>query len=533
MSDVLSDTPSDVLIVGAGPTGLTLACDLARRGITCRVVEAAERPATASRAKTIQPRALEIADDLGVIDRVLRLGAVDVPTRRYDRERVLSEAAEVAVSTPAAGVPYPPVWLSQPQLESILRDRLAELGGQVEWGSAVSDLRQDAGSVTATVRTAAGQREIRARYVVGCDGGRSFVRQRMGAVLEGTSYGEHRWYLGDVRIDGLDRHCQHLWTSPEAGILSLFPLPGTDIWQFQASVPADEEEPTTPTLELFHRVFAERAGVPGVVIQDAGWRSLYKVNVCLVDRYRVGRVFLAGDAAHIHSPAGGQGMNTGIQDAYNLGWKLAAVLGGADAALLDTYERERRPVAQSVLDDSTSRLHAMMRAFGNGDGPTALRGLTDDFTTGLTIAYPDSPLTHHHHSPTRPGGPRAGDRAPDAPCVDAATGRGIRLFDLQRGPHWTLLTFDHDHNHDHGHGAAGWDAPVPLRAYRVTDDPTATGPGTVIDTEGQAHRIYDMREDGLVLIRPDGYIATRVSADQGEAAVRHATTLAAHPGRSR
>ncbi|MGW3562438.1 FAD-dependent oxidoreductase [Streptomyces sp. NPDC000941] len=513
-------TTSDVLIVGAGPTGLTLACDLARRGVTCRIVEAAERPSTASRAKTIQPRALEIADDLGVIDRVLELGAINVPTRRYDRERVISESVEVAVGTATPGVPYPPVWLSQPQLESVLRDRLAELGGQVEWGSAVSDLRQDADadSVTATVRTAAGQREIRARYLVGCDGGRSVVRQRMGAVLHGTSYADHRWYLGDVRIKGLDRHCQHLWAGPEHGILSLFPLPSTDIWQFQASVPADEQESGTPTLELFRRIFAERADLPNVELQDAGWRSLYQINVCLVDRYRVGRVFVAGDAAHIHSPAGGQGMNTGIQDAYNLGWKLAAVLGGADAALLDTYERERRPVAQAVLDDSTSRMHAMMRAFDDGDGSTALRGLTDDFTTGLTIAYPDSPLT------TRSNGLQAGDRAPDAPCRDAATGRELRLFDLLRGPHWTLLSFGG------GHGtAAAWDAPVPLRAYRVTDDPTATGPDTVIDTDGQAHRSYDMREDGLVLIRPDGYIAMRTAARQGDAALRHATALAAHP----
>ncbi|MGY0058316.1 FAD-dependent oxidoreductase [Streptomyces sp. LZ34] len=524
-------TLSDVLIVGAGPTGLTLACDLARRGITCRVVEAAERPSTASRAKTIQPRALEIADDLGVIDRVLRLGAIHVPTRHYDRERVVSEAVEVALGTSAPGVPYAPVWLSQPQLESILRDRLAELGGRVEWGSAVTDLRQDADSVTATVRTAAGPREVRARYLVGCDGGRSVVRQRVGAALRGTSYGDHRWYLGDVRIEGLDRHCQHLWASPEHGILSLFPLPGTDIWQFQASVPADEREPATPSLELFHRIFAERAGVPGVVLQDAGWRSLYKINVCLVDRYRVGRVFLAGDAAHIHSPAGGQGMNTGIQDSYNLGWKLAAVLGGADTTLLDTYEQERRPVAQAVLDDSTSRLHAVMGAFGNGDGPTALRGLTDDFTTGLTIAYPDSPLTHHRHLPSQPGSLRAGDRAPDAPCLDAATGRGLRLFDLLRGPHWTLLSFDR--GQDRGHDLAPGTPPetsVPLRTYRVTTDPTATGHGTVIDVEGIAHKTYDTDGDELVLIRPDGYLATRCAVDQGTDAMRRATALAAQGG---
>ncbi|MEU1666944.1 FAD-dependent oxidoreductase [Streptomyces sparsogenes] len=516
--------PTDVLIVGAGPTGLTLACDLARRGISCRVVERAERPSTASRAKTIQPRTLEIADDLGVIDRVLRLGVVHVPTRHYDRERVVSEAVETALGSSAPGVPYAPIWLSQPRFEAILRDRLAELGGRVEWGSAVSDLRQDADAVTATVRTAAGPREVRARYVIGCDGGRSLVRQRIGAVLEGTSYGNHRWHLGDVRVEGLDRHCQHLWSSPEHGILSLFPLPSTDIWQFQASVPADEQDPAQPSLELFRRIFAERAGVPGVTIRDADWLSLYKVNVCLADRYRAGRVFLAGDAAHIHSPAGGQGMNTGAQDAYNLGWKLAAVLGGADATLLDTYEQERRPVARAVLDDSTSRLHAVMRAFGEGDGSTAQRALTDDFTTGLTIAYPDSPLTRHHPLPPRPGRLQAGDRAPDAPCRDARTGREIRLFDLLRGPHWTLLSFDRGRRPEHDtrpHPALAVAPetpvpPVPLRTYRVTTDATATGPDTVIDTAGHAHRHYDVAShhldgDELVLIRPDGYIATRTT----------------------
>ncbi|MEU5103075.1 FAD-dependent monooxygenase [Streptomyces sp. NPDC021354] len=512
----MSDDVLDVLIVGAGPAGLTLACDLARRGIACRVVDGAERPSTASRAKTIQPRSLEVADDLGVIDRVLRLGTIDVPTRHYDRERVVSEAVEVAVGKPTPGAPYAPVWLSQPRFESILRDRLAELGGQVEWGSAATGLRQDAGSVTATVRTAAGRREIRARYLVGCDGARSLVRQRTGATLRGTSYPDQRWYLGDVRVAGLDRHCQHLWMSPEHGILSLFPLPSTDIWQLQASVPADEQQPVPPSLELFRHIFAERAGVPGLVIDDAGWQSLYKVNVCLVDRYRVGRVFLAGDAAHIHSPAGGQGMNTGIQDAYNLGWKLAAVLDGADAALLDTYEQERRPVAQSVLEDSTTRLHAMMRASGNGDGSDALRGLTDDFTTGLTIAYPDSPLTRHRHLPPRPEGPRAGDRAPDAPCLDAATGRERRIFDLLRGPHWTLLSFGHDHDHDHSHDPVrdliADETSVPLRTYRVTTDATATGPDTIFDADGHAHRLYNTDGDELVLIRPDGYIATRAHA---------------------
>ncbi|MFI9163369.1 FAD-dependent monooxygenase [Kitasatospora aureofaciens] len=484
-------TTTDVLIVGAGPVGMVLACDLARRGVSFRLVERSASPSTASRAKTLQPRTLEIADDLGIIDRVLAQGTTNIPTRHYDRARVVSEAVELAGGTPTPDAPYPPVWLSQPTFEQILRDRLAELGATIHWATEVTGLQQDEDGATATVRTPAGQSTVRARYVVGADGGRSTVRSLAGIELHGTSYPDQRWHLGDVRVTGLSRHCQHLWASAQDGLLSLFPLPGTDLWQFQASIPADQAEPEAPSLDLFRRIFATRADVPGVEIRAAEWLSLYKINVVLADHYRAGRIFLAGDAAHIHSPAGGQGMNTGTQDAYNLGWKLAAVLKGADPALLDTYEDERRPVARAVLDDSTARLGAVMRATRHNDGPRAQRGLTDEHTTGLAIAYPDSALTHD---------PEAGRRAPDAPCTDATTGRPTRLFDLLRGPHWTLLAF----------GATEVrQTPSGLRTFRVTTNPAATGPDTVIDTDGHAHRTYGITGDELVLIRPDGYIAAR------------------------
>ncbi|MGW4242292.1 FAD-dependent oxidoreductase [Nocardia sp. NPDC004722] len=497
-------TSADVLIVGAGPTGLTLAIDLARRGVDYRIVDRGEGPSTASRAKTIQPRALEVSDDLGVIDRVLELGQVHVPTRHYDRDRVISEAVEMAVGTTDPGVPYAPVWLSQPLFEQILRDRLAELGGQVEWQTEVTDMARTDQSVRVSMVAASRERRVEARYVVGCDGGRSVVRKQSGIALVGKSYGEHRWWLGDVRIEGLDRGRQHVWMSAEHGILSLFPLPSTDIWQFQASIPAAESEPAAPTVELFRRLFAAHAGLRDVTIDGAGWLSLYRINVALADRYRVGRVFLAGDAAHIHSPAGGQGMNTGIQDAYNLGWKLAAVLDGADESLLDTYELERRPVARSVLDDSTTRLHALMRSATDGSGASAVAGLTDDFTTGLNITYTDSPLTGPGSHDTHV---RAGGRAPDAIGVDASTGHRVRVFDLLRGPHWTLLTFDK------GDPAQPDTVGNPLttapRTIRITTDHTATGAATIIDNDGSIHRSFDISGSTTVLIRPDGYIATR------------------------
>lgn len=479
---------TDVLIVGAGPTGLTLACDLARRGVAHRVVERAREPSSASRAKTVQPRSIEVAGDLGIAGRVLDIGAVHIPTRHYDRDRVTSEAVEAAVGvSPSPAVPYPaPVWISQPHVEGALRDRLAELGGRVEFGMALTGLGQDADGVTVTLGT--GER-IRARYVVGCDGGRSTVRGLTGLTLEGTSYGTHRWYLGDVRLDGLERGRQHVWMSSADGVLSLFPLPGTEIWQFQASIPAGDDDPAEPSLELYRKIFADRAGVPGVALTDAGWLSLYRVNVCMVDHYREGRVLLAGDAAHIHSPGGGQGMNTGIQDAYNLGWKLAAVLAGAPATLLDTYEAERLPVARAVLADSTDKMRMVMRAAAADDGSAAQRGLTDDFTTGLTIAYLDSPLTAPR--PTGGAGARPGERAPDAVGTDPSTGGEVRLFDVFRGPRWTLLDF--------GGADAADTLPTPawldLRTHRVAGD--------------LGREAYGVADPELVLIRPDGYIAAR------------------------
>ena len=232
-------TTTDVLIIGAGPTGLTLACDLARRGVSFLLLERSTTPSTASRAKTIQPRTMEIADDLGVAGRVLTEGRENVPTRRYDHDRVVSEAVELAGGVHTTDAPYPPVWLSQPRFEQILRDRLAEFGGTILWGNEVTDLHQDDNGVTATITAGpdAGRRTVRARYAVGADGGRSTVRALAGIELHGASLHDQRWHLGDIRVTGLSRHCQHLWTSKEHGVLSLFPLPGTDLWQFQASIP--------------------------------------------------------------------------------------------------------------------------------------------------------------------------------------------------------------------------------------------------------------------------------------------------------
>ncbi|WP_369640598.1 FAD-dependent monooxygenase, partial [Nocardia sp. JMUB6875] len=409
-----------VLIVGAGPTGLTLACDLARRNVPCRIVDRAAGVFPGSRAKGLQPRTLEVFDDLGVIDAVLAGGEPFPKFRLYQGRDVVWErsvaemlGAPGLVASPA--VPYPETWLiPQWRTEEILHARLIELGGQVEWNTEILDVTQDSDGVTAS--TAFG--ELRADYLVAADGGHSTVRKALGIGFEGDTFETERTLIGDIRADGLDgRFCHILTGNGNVGErFSLWNLPDSDYYQFVASMPADQAPELT--LDAVRRLCRNRSGRTDIHLHDMRWVSLYRVNARMVDRYRVGRVLLAGDAAHVHSSAGGQGLNTGVQDAYNLGWKLAAVQSGADPVLLETYAAERMPVAANVLGLSTL-LH---RQDFHGGGAPAIHQLDITYRTGPLA------LDDREH----PGALRAGDRAPDG--ISAS---GTRLFDYFRGPHPT------------------------------------------------------------------------------------------------
>lgn len=444
---------AQVLITGGGPTGLVLACDLVRRGVAVRIIDKAPTPPTGSRGKGLQPRSLEVFDDLGVLDAMLAEGT-DYPTiRRYANGNVVWEGRMHEPVEPTEAVPYPNILLlPQPRTEQLLRDRLATLGGRVEHGVELIDVEQHDDGVTARLST--GER-ITVDYLVGADGGRSVVRKRLGIGFEGETYETERMLIGDVLADGLDRDHWHIWANPaEPGRwLAMCPLPGGELFQLVAPVDADEEPELT--LKALQRAVDAATG-GGVRLRELTWSSVYRPNIRMVDRFRVGRVFLAGDAAHVHSPAGGQGLNTGIQDAYNLGWKLAAVLTGAPAELLDTYEEERLPVAAEVLGIST-RLH---RSASLGRGPE---------TDQLRITYRGTTLAGEPSD----GALQAGDRAPDALC-----GNGVRLFDLFRGPHVTLLAFGTELAASYGDE---------VRAYEVDC-------------------AYGVEEGSYVLVRPDGYV---------------------------
>ncbi|MGW0182917.1 FAD-dependent monooxygenase [Nocardia sp. NPDC003345] len=472
---------SSVLVVGAGPTGLALAIDLARRDIAVRVIDKATEFCPGSRGDGIQPRTLEVFDDLGVLDAVHAAGIPAPVMRAYLDGEFAGEHRMSDPVDPTPGVPYPNPWfLGQAQTEAILRARLAEFGVRVESGTALVSFDQDESGVTARLSGPGGAETVRAAYLAGADGGRSTVRKTAGIAFEGTTDDSIRMLLGDVRADALDHDCGHWFAAaadPMRGI-AFSPLPGGRHFQFAA--PGDIDTEGEPTLaDLQSRVDRYRSD-RDITLTDLVWVTVWRPNIRLAARFRSGRVLLAGDAAHVHPPTGGQGMNTGIQDAHNLGWKLAAALTG-DEAPLRTYDPERRAVAARVLGISTELLGKLT----DGAEDAMRRG---EETRQLDITYRD-PADTRRIAP--------GDRAPDAPLKDAE-GRRIRLFDLFRGPHATLLCF------------GGGDMPaVPgTRAYRVVRPGTEAGGPALIDIGGSAFDAYDAVEGTRILVRPDGYLGS-------------------------
>jgi 2-polyprenyl-6-methoxyphenol hydroxylase-like FAD-dependent oxidoreductase len=448
---------TDVLVVGAGPTGLALAVDLARRGVRALVVERADALFPGSRGKGIQPRTLEVLDDLGVLDAVRAaggpypVGLIWQDGVRQGEHRMTDEIE------PTEAEPYNGTWmLPQWRTQEILYARLRELGGDVAFGRELAGLAQDTDGVSASFTSG---RPVRARYAVAADGGRSTVRRALGVGMTGETVDPNPILVADLRLTGLDRDHVHMFPprGDGDGFTVIFPLAGTEDFQLIAQFPDGTD--IDLSLDGIRKVVATRTHLTPDDVAEVRWASNFRPRAGLADRFREGRIFLAGDAAHVHSPAGGQGLNTSVQDAYNLGWKLGAVLGGgAPASLLDSYEEERLPVAAGMLGLST-RVH-------RGE---VRRGAA---TQQLGLGYRGSSLAVE----TRAGLPddalHAGDRAPDG------IRDGVRLFDAFRGPHWTLLSVG-------------------------TDQHVATLPAAVHTVRIPSYEAYGA---GVFLVRPDGYV---------------------------
>jgi 2-polyprenyl-6-methoxyphenol hydroxylase-like FAD-dependent oxidoreductase len=551
--------PKPVLIVGAGPTGLTLACDLLRRGISFRIIDQSQSATTVSKAIVIHARTLELLENMGIVEPFLENGLPVRGTNFYaGGKRIVHLNMDEIESHYKYALAIP-----QSKTEELLTNVLSASGVKVDRNFELLDFSQTADSVLATIKNleTGAEEKLEYSYLAGCDGAHSRTRKTLGFSFEGAEY-EELFGAADVACDiqgdemfgYLSEHGNVIFFPFGDGRFRIiFELPH-DNPQINGR-PVDENEPIT--LALVEEVVKERVGRT-IKIEDPHWLSWFKVHRRFADGYRKGRVFILGDAAHIHSPVGGVGMNTGMQDSINLGWKLALCLKGlSDDSLLDTYEEERKKVGQSVLKGTH-----MATKFVTFRHPVAVnlrnslmhilasqelvqqRILRSGSLTG--VSYRSSSLSCECHPPIddslgrtlrlsdddgeeKPGlgawiefarAPVAGDRALDGDCRNER-GDERRLCQYLSSERFQLLLFDgfvaspdgyqgfkriEDHVNKYFKNLIDVHVIVP-EANGVLDLPNYNS--VIYDFDRLLHKTYGASSECLYLIRPDGYIGFR------------------------
>ncbi|AZZ82529.1 pentachlorophenol monooxygenase [Gordonia alkanivorans] len=521
----------DVLIAGAGPIGLTAAIELRRRGVRVRIVDPLLEPPQYAKAVGIQPRTLEVFEGMGVLEPILDAGM------EMRGQYVFVNGAQVSridLVTPA-DVPFRFHLLPQYATERVLRDRLTDLDAEVERGVRVSAFVQDDDGVTVTLTDAAGvETSVRAGYLVGADGAHSTVRKGLGLSFEGGAFAE-QYMLGDVAVDwsmprGYAIRAMHQAADGTTDdLLVCIPLPGRGRYRMSMLVP-DElaigpasggdgvahgfEGTRAPELSHIQAV-VDRLSPEPATVSDLRWSSVFRISHRIVDSYGRGRVFVAGDAAHIHPPTGAQGMNTGVQDAHNLAWKLAlAVAGDAAPGLLDSYDLERRPVGEEVVGRTVRDARE-----GIGSDSSDVEFVTRR-EAQLLISYAGSPITAGSTVPSVPAAPRAGERAPDAAGLGRdSVNHPLRLYSLLSGvDHALVLYADATAGAEDVAVLESLAAEVTTAArghmtVHVVAAPTAQVGSTDLpllrDTESRFAAGYCPDGSTAFVIRPDGYLGYR------------------------
>lgn len=509
-----------VLIVGAGPTGLSLACQFIRYGIDFVIVDKNEGVTPYSKALGVHARTLEIYEQLGLAEKAVMQGTIAGKVRMIAGGKVRGEANLSKLGQGLSPYPYMLV-LEQSKNERLLYEYMQAHGKDVHWQTELESFSQTAAQVTAQVKTASGESNtIEADYLVGCDGPKSPVRHALGLSFSGSTL-ERLFYVADVQIDWQFSHdALHVCLARNSGI-AFFPMPGENRYRIVGAFPEDfaKDEGEILYEEIEQRIKAE-AGI-ALDISQVNWFSTYKVHTRHVEKFSAGRCFLAGDSAHIHTPAGGQGMNTGIQDAYNLAWKLAFVLrGNADAKLLETYNEERLPNAKRLLKttdrmfnlvSSPSWLLSFMRTVVVP--PLAkhileLKGVRTrffPFISQIGISYRKSSLSRHGADESF--AVKAGDRMPYFLIDDAS------IYDRLHKPAFHLILF------------ADEDDPLQPDMDELQNRYSGLLDCHVVSLSWQILDIFGTDHPFVVLLRPDNHIALIAPAQAMDEAKDYLTKL--------
>lgn len=516
-----------ILIAGAGPVGLTLACELLRHGCAVRIVDRNLHPTDKSKALVLWPRTLELLEKAGCVERFVQAG---LPLNGLSIfEHPGKRLAHLTFDDLQSPFPFT-LGIPQSETERLLIERLQELGTEVERGVELAALKLHDTHVSVTLRHPDGREEVaETDWLPACDGARSTVRHAIGVRLEGETV-DQEFAMIDCEVSGLPFYDEVLGFPTAEGVTAFFPIAPPRmrvICMRTQSTPGDS--PAQPTLEEMQQEMTQR-GLSHVKLSNPQWLAAFRVNERHAKNYRHGRILLAGDAAHVHSPVGGQGMNTGMQDAFNLAWKLARVVKGwLGEAILDSYSAERQPVGAAVVNQTgrarkmITLRHPVATAIRNKVIALAtsfdfVRHKISEGASELAVKYPKSPLNrevHQGHAAWLLGqGIHPGDRAPDGDLHHDQ--KESRLFAEMADPRFHLLFLSGAAGKPHYEAleCARWavdclayDCGMTWVGYRNAELPDL--PGVWHDPDGSIHKVYGASEPTVYLVRPDGYVAFR------------------------
>lgn len=515
-----------VLIVGAGPSGLTMAIELTRHGIPCRIIDKKVKPLTTSNALAVQARTLEIWDDQDIIDAALAVGIKLQALNIYADKKQISQISLRDIKS------YYPFVLGIPQQETehLLKMHLERLGVKVEMSVELVDFTEDAETITIVLKHDDGQLEkILVNWLIACDGAHSFVRNKLNLPFQGKKLKEH-FVMADLKVDGSLALNEGYAFLSDHGPLAIIPF-NEEYTRIIAGVTDDAtlKESVTPDIKDFERLIAERCCI-ALKLSETQWTSGFWINERIIPQYRYKHIFFVGDAAHIHSPVGGQGMNTGIQDAYNLAWKLALVIKkNVNSEILDSYQIERRPIAKHVLKGSTlmtsliTLKNYLLRQIRNHVLAFLVRKEVVNKKIAAAISETD---IHYHNSPITTdkfcqnwlnknhARIKAGDHLFDGTV--SQHGKLLRLFDLVRGVKFCVLLFC-------GEQLTSFDLQEMQQLQKILNDnypdyfnchiimlknslvSVEQNSNSVYIDDGTLHQQYGISKPSLYLLRPDKY----------------------------